>query len=128
MFIHMIGTGYFPDPSAMEGGFEDAHDHPLNTLQDLLLGYTDDDRFGRKGKAPYVSAAMDPKSQCQGCILHCMELEREHGQSIPIKVCDTGGAFMGKGDSRIDICCRDEKASLDEVINGRLSMTLEAKS
>ncbi len=42
------GTGYYPDKSALEGGFTDRVGKPLNTLQDYL-----------SGKAPYVSVAMD---------------------------------------------------------------------
>ena len=37
-------------------------------------------------------------------------------------VVDTGGAFRGKGRTRIDICTANRSASLDSTINGRLNI------
>jgi hypothetical protein len=125
MIFHALGTGYFPDPSALEGGFLDDHGKPLNTLQDFLDGYAPEDRFKRTGFPPYVSAAMDADSELQGKTITITELEREYACYIPVLVCDTGSKFVGKGNSRIDICTRDEKASLDDVINGKLTLNLE---
>ena len=129
MCWHPLSTGYFPDPSAMEGGFLDAHGHPLNTLQDVVNGYSADDRFGRFGHPNYVSAAMDADSDLQGKTVHALEIDREYGRVIPIRICDTGGAFVGKKNTRIDICTRDEKASEADLVNGYLTLNLlEAQS
>src|SRR5437763_1687395 len=45
------GTGYYPANNPLEGGTRDRLGKPLHTLQDYL-----------KGKAPWVSVAMDPKA------------------------------------------------------------------
>ena len=103
------GTGYFPDSSALEGGFKDRVGKPLHTLQQFL-----------SGSAPYVSVAMDSSAFKYGTRLRIRELETEHGKAIIFRVVDTGGAFRGKGRSRIDICTASNKASLDPVINKTL--------
>lgn len=105
------GTGYFPDSSAMEGGFVDRKGAKLNTLQDFLAG-----------RAPYVSVAMDSKAFPYGTKLRIPELEAKYGKQIEFRVVDTGGAFKGKGTSRIDVCTANRKASLDPVINGPLTL------
>ena len=105
------GTGYFPDNSPMEGGFKDRMGKPLHTLQDFLAG-----------KAPYVSVAMDSKAFPYGTKLRIPELEKKYGRPIEFRVVDTGGAFKGKGTSRIDICTANRKASLDPTINGKLTL------
>lgn len=105
------GTGYYPDNSPMEGGFQDRMGKPLHTLQDFL-----------NGKAPYVSVAMDSKAFPYGTKLRIPELEKKYGRPIEFRVVDTGGAFKGKGTSRIDICTANRKASLDPTINGKLTL------
>ena len=105
------GTGYYPDASPLEGGFVDRRDQPLRTLQDFL-----------SGKANYVSVAMDSKAFPYGTKLRIPELEAKYGKQIEFRVVDTGGAFVGKGTSRIDICTANKKASLDPVINGPLTL------
>lgn len=106
------GTGYFPDNSAMEGGFVDRKGHKLNTLQDFLAG-----------KADYVSVAMDKNEKIPyGAKLRIPELEKKYGRAIEFRVVDTGGAFTGKGNSRIDICTANQKASTDSTINGPLTL------
>jgi hypothetical protein len=57
------GTGYYPDSSALEGGFVDRRDQPLRTLQDFL-----------SGKSSYVSVAMDSKAFPYGTKLRIPEL------------------------------------------------------
>ena len=89
------GTGYYPDSSALEGGFVDRRDQPLRTLQDFL-----------SGKSKYVSVAMDSKAFPYGTKLRIPELEAKYGKQIEFRVVDTGGTFVGKGTSRIDICRR----------------------
>lgn len=106
------GTGYYPDNSAMEGGFVDRKGHKLNTLQDFLAG-----------KADYVSVAMDKNENIPyGTKLRIPELEKKYGRAIEFRVVDTGGAFTGKGNSRIDICTANQKASTDSTINGPLTL------
>lgn len=105
------GTGYYPDSSALEGGFVDRKGAPLHTLQDFL-----------SGKAPYVSVAMDSHAFPYGTQLRIPELEAKYGRAIPFRAVDTGGAFVGKGTSRIDICTANARASLDPTINGPLTL------
>ena len=105
------GTGYYPDSSALEGGFFDRRGKRLTTLQQYL-----------DGDAAYVSVAMDSKVFPYGTKLRIRELERKYGRSIEFRVVDTGGAFKGKWTSRIDICTANERASLDSTINGQLTI------
>lgn len=106
------GTGYYPDNSAMEGGYVDRKGAKLRTLQDFLAG-----------KADYVSVAMDKNMNIPyGTKLRIPELEKKYGRSIEFRVVDTGGAFTGKGNSRIDICTGSKKDSLDSTINGPLTL------
>lgn len=105
------GTGYYPDASPMEGGFVDRKGAKLNTLQDFL-----------SGKVPYVSVAMDSKAFPYGTKLRIPELEAKYGKQIEFRVVDTGGAFKGKGTSRIDVCTANQRASLDPTINGPLTL------
>src|SRR5437868_163147 len=69
------GTGYYPDASALEGGFKDRLGRPLNTLQDYLAG-----------RAPYVSVAMDSKAFPYGTKLRIPELEAKYGRPIEFRV------------------------------------------
>ena len=83
----------------------------LNTLQDFLAG-----------KAPFVSVAMDPKVFKYGTKIRIDELDRKYGKSIDFRVVDTGGAFYGKGTSRLDVCTANKAASEDGTINGTLNV------
>lgn len=103
------GTGYYPDPSPLEGGYNDRKGKPLKTLQQFLAGDAD-----------YVAVAMDSTTFKYGQRLRIKELDSKYGRSIVFRVVDTGGAFKGKGRTRIDICTKNEQASLDPTINGRL--------
>lgn len=105
------GTGYFPSNSGVEGGFKDRLGAKLNTLQDFLAG-----------KASYVSVAMDSKAFGYGTKLRIEELERKYGKVIEFRVVDTGGAFKGKGTTRMDVCVSGKDASFDPTINGTLSV------
>ena len=129
------GTGYEPDPSALEGGYLDMFGEPLNTVQDFLEGYAEDDEFQRTGTAPYVSAAMDPKCPLHGKTISIAELDAAYGQPLKVKVCDCGDAFRGRGTTRIDICCRwgvnpktNQPYMNDDVVNGNLTLSLEETS
>jgi hypothetical protein len=105
-------TSYYPANDPIEGGFKDMRGKPLYTLQDYL-----------EGKAPYVSVAMDNKNSfAYGTKLRIPELEKKYGKKIEFRVVDTGGDFYGKGTSRIDICTRNEKTSLDSSVNGNLTL------
>ena len=103
------GTGYYPDSSALEGGFNDRIGKKLRTLQQFLAG-----------NAEYVSVAMDKSAFKYGTRLRIREFDAKYGRSIIFRVVDTGGAFRGKGRARIDICVANRSASLDKTVNGTL--------
>lgn len=103
------GTGYYPANNSLEGGFVDRKGARLRTLQQYLAGNAD-----------YVSVAMDSNAFAYGQRLRIKELEAKYGRSIVFRVVDTGGAFRGKGRSRMDICVANRTASVDPTINGTL--------
>jgi 3D (Asp-Asp-Asp) domain-containing protein len=107
------GTGYYPSHSGVEGGFVDRQGNPLHTLQQFLAG-----------QASYVSVAMDSRAFPYGQRLRIHELEAKYGRAITFKVVDTGGAFVGRGRSRMDICVANAKASVDPTINGSLHVDI----
>jgi 3D (Asp-Asp-Asp) domain-containing protein len=104
-------TAYYPDSSALEGGFVDRKGKRLQTLQQFL-----------DGEADYVSVAMDTKAFSYGQRLRIHELEEKYEREIVFRVVDTGGAFRGKGRSRIDVCVQNEAASLDPSVNSTLTI------
>lgn len=103
------GTGYYPANNSLEGGFVDRKGARLRTLQQFLAGNAD-----------YVSVAMDSNAFSYGQRLRIKELEAKYGRPIVFRVVDTGGAFRGKGRSRMDICVANRTASVDPTINGTL--------
>jgi 3D (Asp-Asp-Asp) domain-containing protein len=105
------GTAYYPSNDPIEGGFVDRKGAPLRTLQDFLAG-----------RAEYVSVAMDVNAFAYGTHLRIAQLEAKYGRAIDFRVVDTGGAFRGKGTSRIDICVKSYRDSLDATINGMLDI------
>jgi len=107
------GTAYYPDSSALEGGYVDRKGAPLRTLQQYLAG-----------QASYVSVAMDTSAFTYGQKLRIKELELKYNRVIEFRVVDTGGAFKGRGRSRIDVCVKNYSASLDSTINGNLNITV----
>lgn len=107
------GTGYYPANDALEGGFVDRKGARLRTLQQYLAGSAD-----------YVSVAMDSRAFAYGQRLRIRELEAKYGRSIVFRVVDTGGAFRGKGRSRMDICVANASASVDPTINGTLHVDI----
>ena len=72
-----------------------------------------------------------------GAKLRIPELEKKYGKPIDFRVVDTGGAFGGKGNNRINIggkgnnriniCTANEKASTDSTINGPLTLCSSSK-
>lgn len=102
---------YYPDDSPIEGGFKDRRGNPLFTLQQFL-----------KGKAPYVAVSMDPRAFPYGTHIMIPELEKHYGQPIVFRVVDTGGAFFGKGTSRIDICVQSKSDLYHPLINGIITL------
>ena len=109
------GSGYFPAPSKMEGGFKDRRGNKLHTLQDFLAG-----------KADFVSVAMDSNLPIDyGTKVRIPELEKKYGKKIEFRVVDTGGDFKNKGFTRIDSCVKDRAASKEETINGNLTLEFD---
>lgn len=102
-------TGYYPASSQLEGGFKDRLGKPLHTLQQFLAG-----------SAPYASVAMDSSAFKYGTRLRIHETDAKYGRSVIFRVVDTGGAFRGKGRTRIDVCVANRSASLDASVNGTL--------
>ena len=107
------GSGYFPANTKMEGGEKDARGNQLRTLQDFL-----------KGNVTYVSCAMDKtvQSKFHGTKIQIPELDKKYGKAIEFRVVDTGGAFKGKGYTRIDICTASSADSVEPTINGWLTL------
>ena len=103
------GTGYYPSSSQLEGGFNDRIGKKLHTLQQHLAGSAD-----------YVSVAMDSSAFKYGTRLRIAELDAKYGRKLVFRVVDTGGAFRGRGRSRLDICVANRTASVDATINGTL--------
>lgn len=107
-------TAYYPDSSALEGGFEDRKGYPLKTLQAFLAG-----------KANAVTVAMDYTIAPYGTKLCIPELNEAYGKAIAFELKDTGGAFMpnpkkgikGKGWTRADICVGSYKESVKSAVN-----------
>lgn len=104
-------TGYYPDSSALEGGFVDRLGKPLHTVQQFVAG-----------RAPYVSVAMDSSAFPYGTKLRIPFMDAKYGRAIEFRVVDTGGAFRGRGTSRIDICVANHSASLDASVNRMLDV------
>lgn len=109
--FNATATSYYPDPSALEGGFVDERDKQLCTLQEYLAG-----------SVSYVSVAMDKTAFPYGTVLRIPEIENKYKRYIEFRVVDTGSAFTSKGTSRIDICSASEKDSLDVVLNGPVTL------
>ncbi len=104
-------TAYYPSNSALEGGFKDRLGKPLRTLQQYL-----------DGDADYVSVAMDSTAFPYGTKLRIPSLDAKYGTAIEFRVVDTGGAFRGRGTSRIDICVKNYSASIDPSVNRTLDI------
>lgn len=111
--VHVAkGTGYYPDSSALEGGFHDRYGKPIQTLQSFL-----------KGNSEYVGVALDKNLGRVKRPICIAELNKRYGTNIPFLVNDTGGAFTDKGWTRVDIATENKKASVDSTVNGTLTIT-----
>ena len=89
-------TGYYPDNSAMEGGYYDCFGNRLCTLQQYL-SYS----------VAYVSLAVDPSVIPKKSIVHIDGYTRD-GSPVKFWACDVGGAIKGK---HVDICVANAKES-----------------
>ena len=110
------GTGYYPSNSKMEGGFKDKKGNKLTTLQDVL-----------DGKAKSAAIALDKNLYKSGQVKYgdsftIPEIDKKYGKHIDFRAVDTGGAFTDKGFSRVDVCTRSKKDSLDPTVNGKLTL------
>lgn len=108
-------SAYYPGPyaseeeAALEGGNLDRAGEPLHTLQEHIAGI-----------APYCSVAADRDAFRYGQLLCIPDLNRRYGFPLEFRVVDTGGAFKGKGRTRLDICVKDQQASYDKMLNSEL--------
>jgi hypothetical protein len=120
------GTGYFPSNDPIEGGFVDKHGKSLQTLNDYVTARQQHPNDPSKWP-PYVSIALDKRLYANGVVKYgdkfrIPELERRFGMPIEFRAVDTGGAFTGKGFSRVDICTASRRDSLDPSVNGHLTL------
>lgn len=104
-------TGYYPDGSAMEGGFHNRYGEPLQSLQDFA-----------RGKSARVSVAMDKGLGKVRRKLCSPELNAAYGRTFPLLVEDTGSAFTGKVWTRADICTGSKADSLSSHVNGKVRL------
>ena len=98
---------------AMQGGMQDRRGRSIvgKSLQDYL-----------EGRGDYVVVAMDLKAFPYGTVLRIPEIDSHYNRPIVFKVVGTGGAFRGKGTSRIDIMTRTLRKS--GPIAGHMPVTL----
>ncbi len=106
-------TAYYPASTRLEGGHTDRIGKKLHTLQDYL-----------DGRVNTVSVAMDATALPYGAKVCIPELNELYGKGIDFRVVDTGGAFRGKGVSRIDICVRSKRDALHAGLNRRLELVV----
>ena len=85
--------------------------NPLHTIQQYM-----------RKEVPDVSIAMARNAFPYGQKLSIRELDQVYGQKIVFRVVDTGGAFVNRGRSRIDICSENKSTSLDPVLNKVLTV------
>lgn len=111
-------TAYYPDSSALEGGFHNRYGEDLRTLQAFL-----------SGKAKYVSTALDKNLGRVKRKLCSPDLNKAYGKALPLLVDDTGGAFTGKGFKRLDVCVSNYKESVKSAVNQTVDLIecMEAK-
>lgn len=115
-------TGYYPFNDAMEGGFNDRQGHPLRTLQDYITG-------GHTfGDGDYVSVAMDPRAFPYGTVLESPEVDAAYGRRVEFRVTDTGGAFYGKGTTRVDICNKTLADTMSRLTNDTLTFNVMGRT
>ena len=77
----------------------------------------------QRGLVPYVSAAMDDASDLQGKYV----MGTAH-PNVVFKVEDRGGAFVGKGNSRIDIAYDNRKMETEYKSHGTWKVITEAEA
>ncbi len=90
-----VTTLYTTENTPIEGGPKDRCGRKLKTLDDYM-----------NWKADEVSVAMDRLALPYGTLIRIPEIEKrlKVSEPIPFRVVDTGGAFIGKGFARMDIC------------------------
>ncbi|NBP03017.1 MAG: hypothetical protein EBU90_23470, partial [Proteobacteria bacterium] len=86
------GGGTSAKEKALEGGVQDRRGRPAYTYEAAMAG-----------SAPYVTVAMDSSVLPYGTLLYNENFKRSDGTLLPFKVTDTGGAFAGKGFTKMDI-------------------------
>ncbi len=98
-----VTTLYTTENTPIEGGPKDRCGRKLNTLDDYM-----------NWRAEEVSVAMDRTALPYGTLIRIPEIEKrlKVKDPIPFKVVDTGGAFVGKGFTRMDICVGHSQSTI----------------
>jgi hypothetical protein len=108
VFCNVQVTSYFPENSALQGGFTDRFGKCLQTVSDYL-----------EGRSSFVSIAMDYTEQeliPDYTILKIPEIGREFGdENMLFCKVDTGGSFVGHRTSRIDICAPNRDIAYNRI-------------
>ncbi len=101
-------ASYFADNSALQGGFHDRHGKCLQSTADYLAG-----------RSTYVSIAMDYLEQSlipeYSVVLIPSVGELLGDRNMKFCKVDTGGAFVGYGTKRLDICAPDRATALHTI-------------
>ena len=103
--LEVIVTGYYPDDSEMEGGYEDCFGNPLKTLYS----------YDRNSSNNYVSLAVDKNVIALKCLINIEGFYDRDGVPILFYACDVGDRIIG---NHVDICCGSEQQTYDIDSNG----------
>lgn len=103
-------TLYTTENSAMEGGPLDRCGKKLGSLEQYMAG-----------QVSFVSVAMDKNAFPYGTILIIPEIDQKLRKKILFKVVDTGGAFVGRGTNRMDICVGNSQTDIYSKTYGWIS-------
>lgn len=103
-------TLYTTENTAMEGGPLDRCGKRLGSLEQYIAG-----------QVSFVSVAMDKNAFPYGTILIIPEIDKKLGKKILFKVVDTGGAFIGRGTNRMDICVGNSQSDIYSKTYGWIS-------
>lgn len=108
VFCNVQVTSYFPENSALQGGFTDRFGKCLQTVSDYL-----------EGRSSFVSIAMDYTEQeliPDFTILKIPAIGAEFGdENMLFCKVDTGGSFIGHRTNRVDICAPNRDIAYNRI-------------